>query len=86
VLIKSVLEVTPIFWMALAWIPRNILAQLQQLCSRYLWNDHQDKKTFAWVKWNKITLPKKWGGWGLKDLPLSAQALAAKMGWTLLTR
>eukprot|EP00253_Pinus_taeda_P014295 PITA_14295 len=35
---------------------------------------------------NKIALPKKWGGWGLKDLPLFAQALAAKMGWTLLTR
>jgi len=30
--------------------------------------------------------PKKWGGLGLKDLPLFAQALAAKMGWTLLTR
>lgn len=30
-------------------------------------------------------MPKKWGGWGLKDLPLFAQALAAKMGWTLLT-
>jgi len=26
VLIKSVLEATPDFWMALAWIPRNILA------------------------------------------------------------
>lgn len=29
---------------------------------------------------------KKWGGWGLKDLTLFAQALAAKMGWTLLTK
>jgi len=33
-LIKSVLEATPVFWMALAWIPRNILAKLQQLCNR----------------------------------------------------
>eukprot|EP00253_Pinus_taeda_P006367 PITA_06367 len=29
VLIKSVLEATPVFWMALAWIPRNILGRLQ---------------------------------------------------------
>eukprot|EP00253_Pinus_taeda_P014598 PITA_14598 len=85
VLIKSVLEATPVFWMALAWIPRNILGRLQQLCNRYLWNGSQEKRIFAWISWKKISLPKKWGGWGLKDLPAFAKALAAKMGWTLLS-
>jgi len=85
VLIKSVLEATPVFWMALAWIPRNILGRLKHLCNRYLWNGNQDKRLFAWINWQKITLPKKWGGWGLKDLPAFAQALSAKMGWTLMT-
>eukprot|EP00253_Pinus_taeda_P035296 PITA_35296 len=84
-LIKSVLEATPVFWMALAWIPRNILAKLQQLCNRYLWAGNQDKHIFAWISWNKIALPKKWGGWGLKELPIFAKALAGKMGWALLT-
>eukprot|EP00253_Pinus_taeda_P023686 PITA_23686 len=51
----------------------------------YLWNGNQEKCIFAWVGWKKIATPKKWGGWGLKDLPSFAQALAAKMGWTLLT-
>eukprot|EP00253_Pinus_taeda_P027166 PITA_27166 len=86
VLIKSVLEATPVFWMALAWIPRNILGRLQQICNRYLWNGSQDKRLFAWIGWKKISLPKKWGGWGLKELPEFAKALAAKMGWTLLTK
>lgn len=84
VLIKSILEDTPVFWMALAWIPRSILARIQQIYNRYLWNGNQDKNIFAWVGWNKIVLPKKWGGWGLKDFPLFAQALVAKMCWTLL--
>eukprot|EP00253_Pinus_taeda_P026585 PITA_26585 len=44
-----------------------------------------EKRIFAWIGWKKIATPKKWGGWGLKDLPSFAQALAAKMGWTLLT-
>eukprot|EP00253_Pinus_taeda_P017857 PITA_17857 len=83
-LIKSVLEATLVFWMALAWIPRNILAKLQQLCNRYLWAGNQDKRIFAWIGWNKIALPKKWGGWGLKELPTFAKALAGKMGWALL--
>eukprot|EP00253_Pinus_taeda_P020087 PITA_20087 len=85
VLIKSVLEATPVFWMALAWIPRNILGRLQQMCNRYLWNGNQEKRIFAWISWKKITLPKNWGGWGLKELPDFTMALAAKMGWTLLT-
>eukprot|EP00253_Pinus_taeda_P009046 PITA_09046 len=85
VLIKSVLEATPVFWMVLAWIPRNILARLQQICNKYLWAGSQDKCIFAWIGWQKIALPKRWGGWGLKDFPLFAKAMAAKMGWSLLT-
>lgn len=45
--------------MALAWIPRNILGRLQQLCNWYLWNGSQDKRIFAWISWKKISLPKK---------------------------
>lgn len=70
--------------MALAWIPRNILAKLQQICNRYLWAGNQDKRIFAWIGWNKIAIPKKWGGWGLKELAIFAKALAGKMGWALL--
>eukprot|EP00253_Pinus_taeda_P014871 PITA_14871 len=68
-LIKSVLEATPVFWMALVWIPRNILAKLQQLSNRFLWAGNQDKRIFAWIGWNKIALPKKWGGsqYGIKQ-------------------
>eukprot|EP00253_Pinus_taeda_P005582 PITA_05582 len=85
VLVKSVLEAGPVYWMALTWIPRSILARLQQTCNRYLWNGIRDKHIFAWVSWKKIAIPKKWGGWGLKELPSFAQALAAKMRWNLLT-
>jgi len=84
VLVKSVLEATPVFWMALAWILRSILSRLHQIRNRYLWNGNQDKRIFAWVGWKKISIPKKWGAWGSKDLPVFAQALAAKIGWKLL--
>eukprot|EP00253_Pinus_taeda_P035330 PITA_35330 len=72
--------------MALAWIPRGILVRLRQICCRYLWNGKQDKRVFALISWDNISMPKKWGGWGLKDLTHFAHALAAKFGWTLLTR
>lgn len=47
VLIKVVLEATPVYWMSLAWIP--------------------------WAKWDLLSIPKKWGGWGIKNWKISPQ-------------
>lgn len=85
VLIKSVIEATPVYWMALAWIPRGILNRLQSICCRFLWKGQQTGRPFSWVKWDTIALPKRWGGWGIKRLALFSKALAAKLGWRLLT-
>eukprot|EP00253_Pinus_taeda_P006554 PITA_06554 len=84
-LIKAVIEATPVYWMTLAWIPRGILNRLQNICARFLWKGHHTRKKFAWVKWVTIARPKRWGGWGIKNLDLFAKALVAKLGWNLLT-
>eukprot|EP00253_Pinus_taeda_P035221 PITA_35221 len=85
ILIKSVIEATLVYWMALAWIPRGILHRLQSICCRFLWKGQQSGRIFAWVKWDTIALPKRWGGWGIKRLIYFSKALAAKLGWRLLT-
>eukprot|EP00253_Pinus_taeda_P013597 PITA_13597 len=45
----------------------------------------QTGRLFSWVKWDSIARPKRWGGWGIKRLQLFSKALAAKLGWGLLT-
>eukprot|EP00253_Pinus_taeda_P002467 PITA_02467 len=85
ILIKAVIEATPIYWMALTWIPKGILHRLQHICSRFLWAGQKPSRLFAWVKWDTIAKPKSWGGWGIKKLDLFSKALAAKLGWQLLT-
>jgi len=85
ILIKAVIEATPVYWMTLAWIPGGILSRLQSICTRFLWKGHQSGKLFAWVKWDTVVKPKHWGGWGIKRLDLFSNALAAKLGWQLLT-
>ena len=84
-LIKLVLEATPIYWMSLAWIPKGILLKIQKICRHFLWLGAKKGHTFAWTNWSRIALPKRWGGWGIKDLPTFALALSAKLGWTILT-
>eukprot|EP00253_Pinus_taeda_P029159 PITA_29159 len=85
ILIKAVIEATPVYWMALTWIPKGILNRLQHICSRFLWAGQQPGRLFAWVKWDTIAKPKCWGGWGIKKLDLFAKALVEKLGWQLLT-
>eukprot|EP00253_Pinus_taeda_P030204 PITA_30204 len=85
ILIKAVIEATPVYWMALTWIPKGILHRLQHICSRFLWAGQKPGRLFAWVRWDTIAKPKSWGGWGIKKLDLFSKALAAKLGWKLLT-
>lgn len=71
--------------MSLAWIPRGILKRLQNLYYRFLWNCKQLGRIFAWAKWDLLSFPKKWGGWGIKKLEDFSSALVTKLGWKLIT-
>lgn len=85
VLIKAVLEATPVYWMSLAWIPRGILTRLQNICCRFLWKGKQTRRIFSWEKLDLLSIPKKWGGQGIKKLEGFSTALVAKLGWILIT-
>lgn len=67
--------------MSLAWIPKGILFRIQQICCWFLWKGSKDGHTFSWTWWDLIEVPKKWGGWGLKDLTRFSKELSAKLGW-----
>lgn len=71
--------------MALTWIPRGILYRIQTLCSQFLWKGKHPSRIFAWVKWEALSIPKKWGGWGIKKLEDFSSPLTAKLGWQLIT-
>jgi hypothetical protein len=84
VLIKSVLEAIPVYWMSLSWIPKGILEKARKLSFSYLWRGNKDKQVVPWVRWEKIVMPKALGGWGLKNIFLFSKALAAKCSWRLI--
>ena len=83
-LVKSVLEAVPVYWLSLSWIPKGILEAARRICFRFLWSGKQYSLVTPWVRWEKIVVPKGMRGWGLKNIFLFAQALAAKGGWRLI--
>jgi len=84
VLVKSVLEAIPVYWLSLSWIPLGILEKIRRLCFRYLWSGKSENQVTPWVGWKKIAIPKGLGGWGLKNIFHFAKALAAKGGWRII--
>lgn len=85
VLIKAILEATLVYWMSLGWIPRGILTRIQNTCCRFFWKGNQFGRIFAWEKWDLLTLPKKWGRWGIKKLDEFSSTLATKIGWQFIS-
>ena len=85
ILVKSVLEAIPVYWMSLDWISKSILEKARKICSNFLWTGKKEHRVLPWVKWNQIVRPKQLGGWGIKNSLMSSKVLAAKAGWRLIS-
>ena len=66
VLMKSIVEFIPAYWISFPYVPIGTLEQIHKLCYIFLWKGKPKEKSYAWVAWNKIVPPKDLGGWGLK--------------------
>jgi hypothetical protein len=82
--VKSVLQNILVFWISLAKIPRYILDKIRQRLFSIFWTGNTDKGGINLVKWENIANPKKYGGWGFKNILLFGKALAAKILWRSL--
>jgi hypothetical protein len=49
VLVKSVLEAIPIYWMSLSWIPKGILEAARKLTFRFLCSGKKESHVTPWV-------------------------------------
>jgi hypothetical protein len=86
ILIKSVLESLPIYWLALAYVPISILNKIRQNIFSFLWTGYKKKNCFHLCKWELLSKPKQYGGWGFQNLYLSYRALASNTLWRVLMK
>lgn len=58
---------------------------ISQISFRFLWADTDEKRPLVLASKKRISLPKTYGGWGLKNIHLFARALAAKKVYRIIS-
>jgi hypothetical protein len=86
VLLKSVLETQPVYWLALAHVLISVLNTIHKICFSFLWSGVNNKKKYHLCSWTTIARPKSYGGWGLRNIFLFSRSLATNTMWRAIMK
>jgi len=79
--VKSILESIPVYCLSVAKTLISILNNFMKCMMHFLWSCNANKDKYHLSRWEKISLPKKLGGWSIKNLSLFNLALSLKIPW-----
>ncbi|CAL1360326.1 unnamed protein product [Linum trigynum] len=83
-LTQSVSASLPVYNMQTELIPMGVCKSIDKLNRDFIWSDEEEKAKMHLVSWEKMTMPKKQGGVGIRSTRQANLAMLAKCGWRLL--
>eukprot|EP00253_Pinus_taeda_P009912 PITA_09912 len=84
ILIKAILQSMPLYLFSLLAAPKWVIKEIRNLQRNFLWGSSGHNRKWALVKWEKVCLPKKAGGIGIRDPEHNNIVMGAKLWWRWL--
>ena len=84
-LAKSVLTSLPVYTMQTCWLPQGVCEQIDHATRSFVWSGRLEGRSLSLVNWEKVVLPKRQGGLGIREARKVNVALLGKLIWRLLT-
>jgi hypothetical protein len=84
VLINSVLNSIPIYFLSFMKMPAQVIKKITRIQREFLWGGVRGGKKISWVKWSVVCKEKRNGGLGVKDIRVVNLSLLTKWRWRIL--
>lgn len=82
-LIKSVIASITNFWCAAFCLPQNCIAEIESMCSAFLWSGSPNISSRAKVSWEEVCCPYEEGGLGIRRVSEVCMVFQLKLIWRL---
>ncbi|KAM6562940.1 hypothetical protein CsatB_022938 [Cannabis sativa] len=82
-LIHSVLIGLRNYWMSIFVLPQSVTKEIERLCRGFLWGVNGNRSKVHVASWDKVCLPKAYGGLGFKDGAKWNHVNLAKFVWAI---
>jgi hypothetical protein len=84
VLINSVLNSIPLFFMSFLKMPSQVVKAVVRIQREFLWGGVKGGRKINWISWKTVCREKKEGGLGVRDVRVVNISLLTKWRWKLL--
>lgn len=79
VLIKAVVTSIPTYAMSIFQLPKTWCAEINAIIAKFWWGSKEGARKLHWKRWELMTISKKDGGFGFKELQTFNAALLTNM-------